>query len=713
MGTTQMEIKERIKSLPKVRSHDEMYPFNEETIVDSLIQETKISPEIALEIAYEVVEDIENSDMKFLTGGLIREMCGVKLGVKGMEKERIMYTKIGMPLYDITQIIQDPTKINSNANLMRNPETIAKLIHDEVMENYTLFRMPRKLGDAHLRGDIYIKDRDYFYTRDYCASWDPRQFLIQGLAPDGVDGKHSSYAVPAKHGEVAMNHAAIWLAAAQSNFAGGQGYFYFNVIMAPYMRGLSKKRVKQCAQQLVFVLTQQYVSRGGQVVFSSIDLTPGIPSVMKDVLVVKPGGVIGPETYGDYGEEVQALFDAFMDVFLEGDGKGKMLNYPKPNLILREEFMGKKYEASWLKAAELVIKFGTPYFENYLNWRKEIAAGCSSCCSHLWVADSEEDLEEFKTGNKVFGASQMVTPNFPRAAWIAQQYHGGEEKEFFNKIEEYLDLTKGVFLEKREAMRATMNNGNAPFYSQLKPNGKPLLEMHNRMYLIGTIGFNEMCEIMTGEPLHEPKGKKFALKVIRWLTKKSKAMEKEIGLEIAITRTPAESAAGRLALKDYRAYPGIRRFLKGTSEAPYYTNSLSVDFGADIALTERIETEAMFHPYLSGGALTHVYLGSLNNIKVEAMWKLIKKIAKDTLVSYFAFTRDLGFCEKCGETHPIKEIDVIEDEVVAICSNCGSDAVEIYSRITGYVQNLQSWNSAKRQEFLDRYRYDLDQPKTH
>lgn len=699
------ELNVRAKNFPKVRSHDEMHSFSVDNIVDSLILELGMKRDFAIEIAKEVMDDIEASNTKFLTGGLIREICGIKLGAKEMESERILYTRIGIPMYDITQIIQNPTALNTNANLMRNPETIAKIIHDEVMENYTLYRMPRKLGDAHLRGDIYIKDRDYFYTRDYCASWDPRQFLILGLAPDGLGGRHSSYAGPAKHAEVAINHAAIWLAAAQSNFAGGQGYFYFNTFLAPYMRGLTAKRIKQCAQQFVFVMTQQYVSRGGQVVFSSIDLTPGIPDILKDVPAVKPGGVIGPEVYGEYEDEAQALFDAFIEVFLEGDGKGKLLNYPKPNLILKKEFMTEKFEKSWLKAAELTLKFGTPYFENYLNWRSQIAAGCSSCCSHLWVAESPEELERFKTGNMVFGASQMVTPNFGRAAWIARQFGGGSEEAFFKKLEEYLDLCKEVFLEKKKAMETTLSNGNAPFYSQPKPNGRPLLEGENRMYLIGTLGFDEMCQIMVGKQLHQPDGKKFALKVIKWLVGKAKEMSKETGLDITITRTPAETAAGKLAQKDVRAFPGIRKFLKGTQEDPYYTNSVAVDYSADIGLMERIETEAMFHPYLSGGALTHIYLGDNGTIAPEALWKLTKHIAENTLIAYFAYTRDITQCFSCGYVGAAKSVDM--KTLIATCPKCGGTDTEIYSRITGYAQSLSSWGKAKQQEFRERHRYEL------
>lgn len=706
-----MQIKKDQKDLPKVRSKDEMQTFDIDTIIDSLVLETGINKNIAIEIAVEVVNKIKDSKLRFLTGALVREMCNTVMIERGMEKERLRYTRIGIPMYDITQIIENPSLKNSNANLLRNPETIAKIIHDEVMENYSLYYMPKRLGDAHLKGDIYIKDRDYFFTRDYCASWDPRQFLIGGLAPDGLGGKHSSYARPAKHAEVAINHAAIWLAAAQSNFAGGQGYFYFNAFIAPYMRGLTNKEIKQAAQQFIFVMTQQYVSRGGQVVFSSIDLTPGIPEVLKKVLAVKPGGIIGPETYEEYDIEAQKLFDAFMNVFIEGDGKGKMFNYPKPNLILKTEFMDPKYEKSWLLAAELTIKYGLPYFENYLSWRKDIAAGCSSCCSHLWVAKNPEELEKFKSGNMVFGASQMVTPNFARVAWLTKQFGDGKEEYFFDKLNEYLDLCKEVFLIKRDAVESLLKNNNTPFYTQPKPDGTPLINLHDRMYLIGTVGFNEMCEIMVDAPLHEPKGTAFAFKVLKFLNKRAKEISKETGLNIDITRTPAESAAGRLATKDAKAYPGIRKYLKGTPDNPYYTNSVAIDVAADIPLTDRIKIEGMFHPYLSGGALTHIYIGDIGNIDPAAMWGLIKKIAENTLNSYFVFTRDLCMCDSCGFTGPLNGKIKVTADMKAICPKCGGDA-EVYSRITGYLTNLSSWNKAKKQEFLDRHRYKLEDAET-
>ncbi len=145
---------------------------------------------------------------------------------------------------------------------------------------------------------------------------------------------HSSAAGPAQHLPVAVNHAAIWLAAAQSSLAGGQGLFYFNTFLAPYMKSLPYKKIKQAAQQLIFTLTQQYVARGGQVIFSSVDLTPGIPKIMRDVPAVLLGGKLTEQTYGDFEDEANQFFNAFMEVMIRGDMKGKGFNFPLFSFIL-------------------------------------------------------------------------------------------------------------------------------------------------------------------------------------------------------------------------------------------------------------------------------------------------------------------------------------------------------------------------------------------
>ncbi|MGV9103848.1 MAG: anaerobic ribonucleoside-triphosphate reductase, partial [Candidatus Thorarchaeota archaeon] len=142
----------------------------------------------------------------------------------------------------------------------------------------------------------------------------------------------------------------------------------------------------------------------------------------------------------------------------------------------------------------------------------------------------------------------------------------------------------------------------------------------------------------------------------------------------------------------------------------YYTNSTTLYVGADIPLSQRIKKEGMFHPYMDGGALTHVYLGEANP-DPDALWVLTRKIAEETLNSYWSFTKDILACPSCFHQEGIDwrnaEFSSVDDLSRIPCPKCGYVGVDIISRITGYLQSFSSWNSSKKQEFLDRHRYSV------
>jgi uncharacterized protein with PIN domain len=43
-----------------------------------------------------------------------------------------------------------------------------------------------------------------------------------------------------------------------------------------------------------------------------------------------------------------------------------------------------------------------------------------------------------------------------------------------------------------------------------------------------------------------------------------------------------------------------------------------------------------------------------------------------------------------------------------ICPDCGNHNVDVISRVTGYLSTVGGWNEAKKQEFEDRNRYDVN-----
>ena len=235
-----------------------------------------------------------------------------------------------------------------------------------------------------------------------CQDHDLRYLFYYGFMPDGK-GSSASVSAPAKRPEVAVLHAVKLLAAAQTNFAGGQGYYNFLTFLSPYFEGLSYESIYQYMQMFVYEMTQMMVARGGQTVFSSIQLSPGVPSLWWDVPVVYKGKVWNGEnnteriTYGKFEREVRLTFKALMEVMLGGDYWGKPFNFPKPEISIEPDFLNLSntitewnknnpdiptYEDLYKLSTELTIKYGTPYFDNQIPAYRGAGNGisCYQCC---------------------------------------------------------------------------------------------------------------------------------------------------------------------------------------------------------------------------------------------------------------------------------------------------------------------------------------------
>ena len=259
--------------------------------------------------------------------------------------------------------------------------------------------------DLFLKGDESTESHTFYTAQGIlihnCQDWDLRYFFYYGLMPDGV-GSQSSVAKPAKNAEVAFLHAVKAMGSAQTNFAGGQGFYNFLTFMAPYLEGKSYKEVKQLMQMFVYEMMQMMCARGGQTVFSSVQLSPGVPRLWKDKPVVAMGKIwngkqASLKTYGEFEKEVRLGFKALMDVMLEGDAWGKPFSFPKPEISLEPDFMKEDeefnkvhpelptYKELYRMTFELASKFGTPYFDNQLPEYRGAGEGIS--CYQCLAAD--------------------------------------------------------------------------------------------------------------------------------------------------------------------------------------------------------------------------------------------------------------------------------------------------------------------------------------
>ncbi len=572
--------------------------------------------------------------------------------------------------------------------------------------------------DIFLDGDG-SEESHAFYASDgilihNCQDWDLRYFFHYGLMPDGT-GTHTSVAGPAKHAEVAILHAAKVLGAAQTNFAGGQGFFNFTVFMAPYLKGFDSKKLHQTAQMFLYEMTQLYVARGGQPVFSSIQIESGVPKVWQDAPVVSHGKKWSDLRYGDLEDTVHAFAVALLEEYLKGDAMGKMFNFPKPEVVQRVRYWNdKEFEDVMLKAAELSAKFGSTYYDNMIPAYRggEDGVSCFQCCAYSFSEDGKSENFQKKVmfedgAHFSMGGMQVITVNLPRVAYKS----GRDDTKLIEVLKSTMDVAKDALMLKKETIKRQFERGLIPFASQRPRGAPPAVDIDNLSLTIGFVGMNELVEHMTEYEIHEdPSAQKLALKVLIEMDKIRKSYSEETGEKFSIARTPAESAAQRFAVADLIHYPKFaRELVKGdlenaismlneTKDIPvYYSNGAHVNVSAQIPLDQRLQIEQRFFPILKGGDIFHVWLGEANP-DPEALMKLNMRLARESWVGYWSHTKDITVCRDCG---------YVGGGLNSSCPTCGSVSVKNYSRITGYYQDVSSWNAAKRQELKERYRVRL------
>ena len=741
-----------VSAMPRVRTTDgHLLDWDRGAIAKQLLKETKLSeqfyksPGITAEEAEDIAKEVERRvrwmSVQYLSGPLVREIMNVVLLERHHAEWRNICTRVGTPVFD-AHLIDIGTGFESkeNANLQENAETSHKKKADKISKEQYLLLLPPYLADRHLAGDLHIHDLEYFGTRPFCQDWDLRYFLYYGLMPDGL-GTKASVAGPAKKPEVAILHAVKALGSAQTNFAGGQGFYNFLTFIAPYFEGKSYQEILQLMQMFVYEMTQMMVARGGQLVFSSVQLTPGVPKLWRDKPAVYAGRVwngSSPDaplkTYGSFEREVRLAFKALMEVMLAGDYWGKPFNFPKPEISIEPDFMKEDeaynaahpdlptYRDLYLLTFKLAAEYGTPYFDNQLPAYRGAGEGisCYQCCAYQFAATAESDSQFedkllFKDGKHFsMGSWQVVSLNCPRAAYLAR----GDDELLFEYLRELMDISVEIFKVKREWMNQIIKNHRMPFATQQPRDpitgekGSVAVGLEGLVYTIGVVGVNEMVQFHTGKQMHESRDAwKLAVRAMTEMEIYSKKLSQMHGMTIALARTPAETTAQRFAVSDliheeFREYAekvvkgdldAVKKKLHKTRDLPvYYTNGTHLPPSADVTIFERAKYEHVFFPIVDGGNIFHIFLGEAAP-DPQGLMDFGMRLSRETQIGYFTFSKDITVCLGCS---------MVSSGLKDSCPNCGSEDVDHISRITGYLQAVSGWNSAKRQELKDRKRYN-------
>ncbi|MDI6844204.1 MAG: anaerobic ribonucleoside-triphosphate reductase [Anaerosomatales bacterium] len=679
-----------IALLVATSSRQEIDSWDRSKIADSLVKETGVDRALAEEIALSVEDRIDRTNLLTVTTAIIREFVDLELLERGLTTTLKRHTHLGLPMWDVDQIITNANKENSNTT--HNPESINLTLAETILKEYALRKVfSEDVAEAHYVGDIHIHDLG-FIIRPYCGGHSLEYIKKYGLNLPNI----TSVSKPAKHAEVLIGHMVKMASALQAHYAGAVGWEAVNIFFAPYLVGKTEEELDQLAQMLIFEFNQLAGARGSQVVFTDFNLYFNVPRHFADTPAIGPGGVYTGKTYKDYEKEAQAFLRAMFNVYMRGDAHGKTFVFPKPLLHINDDFFNTPGHEEFLDlACAVASKQGITYF--VFDRGDEVTV--SQCC-RLKLKLSEEQLQETSTPERMrFSALQNVTINLPRIAYKAN----GNDQALFMELNKALELVAKAHIQKREFIRGLLDLGSeGPLgLLTLDLDGSPYLNMDRLTYLAGLIGLNELVQVHTGQQLHESdEALRFGLKVVAAMNLKCRELSERYGIHLVLEETPAESAGYRLAKLDLKYWPTqAASVIKGDPSTGhcYYTNSVHLAVDAPIDYIERVEKQSRFHPLIEAGAIVHVWLGE-SEPDPQAIKSFVVKTFRNTQCAQIAFSPEFTVCETCRRT---------SRGLKTQCPLCGSLDVYGVTRIVGYFSKVQTWNRSKVAELYDRVRTDL------
>ena len=311
----------------------------------------------------------------------------------------------------------------------------------------------------------------------------------------------------------------------------------------------------------------------------------------------------------------------------------------------------------------------------------------SSCCrlqsnvESIIAAMKEENTNLIGGSSLKVGSFGVTTINLPRIALDTK----GNESEFVKILEERVVECIKMNHARRELIKANIEREQLLLYKY------NFISLENQYSTVGILGFYE-CVNFFGLDILSEDGKAFGIKILEVIKKVIDEKVKKLGYKINCEQIPGESTASKFAEAD--------RLLDKQESVPLYSNQF-IPLVKNADLIDRIELQATFEHYMSGGSILHVNVGEKIKSK-EVMKKLISFTIKKG-VKYHAINYFFAKCSHKDSNN--KDAAHITVSVGDTCPICGSSIKDRFSRIVGFIVPLSAMQEERRKEFLDRKKY--------
>lgn len=632
--------------------------------------------------------------MLCLQGGLIVETVKIKHKYLLDLKENSHSDSLAMHIVDqalpeikqrlLGLIQRERTLVNENANKdSRVYNTQRDLTAGVIAKSVGLAMLPKRVANAHQKGDIHVHDLDYhpFAPMTNCCLIDFKTMFERGfqIGNAQVESPKSINTAAAQMAQIIANVA--------SSQYGGTTANRVDELLAPYAqlnyeKNLSmvsewvddqekqkefakmqtKKEIHDAMQSLEYEINTLYTSQG-QTPFTTLGFGLGTSwierEIQKSILEIRIAGL---------GKEKRtAIFPKLVYTLKDGVNlKASDPNYDIKQLAL--ECATKRMYPDVLmydKIVELTGSFKAPM-------------GCRSFLQG-W---KDENGKEVNEGRLNLG---VVTLNLPR---IAIESHGNLQ-DFWRIFEERLEVVSEALIYRVNRVKEALPE-NAPIIYQhgafghyLKNNDSVDVLFRNRRATVslGYIGLYEVTTRFYGSEWEvNPEAKAFTLEIMRRLKEQTNQLSDQYGYQFSVYSTPSESLTDRFCRMDKEKFGSITDI----TDKDYYTNSFHYDVRKHPNPFEKIDFEKDYPVFASGGFIHYCeYPNMRQNPKaLEAVWDY----AYDK-IGYLGTNTPIDHCFECQF-----EGDFLPTEHGFKCPHCGNsnpETCDVVKRTCGYLGNPQ------------------------
>ena len=725
-------------------------------IVSHLRSTGKISDDVSVSVAKTVEKQIINSGLKSVSTKLIREMVNNELAERGMKEELKDLSSYSIPKDFINNLMFSKSVENSNIG-NNNPEAVNLGIAEMVLKQWALDTIySKEVKQAHENGEIYVHDLGYPH-RVYCSSHSLeyiKKYGLVGLLNLNTESK------PAKSASVLTGHLNTYLASMQSNYAGALGIAYINIMYAPLLEGLDAKQLKQVAQELIFNGSQNAFNRGNQTLFLDFNIHSGVPSYLKDVPAIGPGGRYMLRKRD--GSRV----NLFEEVRKEKNYKHNLMDLyeisgENKRLVLREIYDSKKEEIVYddkikgdlLKNGEHVVTYGDyekmsrdfailllevwkegdkhgrifefpkcdfhvsdetfkdkDQYEVFLKACELASVNGStyfvfdrdavtlSACCRLRTTISDKYVMRHPESMRFCGF-QNITINIPQAAYRASRKGDKSLDGIKKELDAALELAVKAHLQKKEKTKDFMSAPGKPLWQigKIACDGKPYVDLEASTYIVGLIGVNDAVRFIIGKELHESdEAMSMGLKIINYMFLKMKQFTEKYGLKFSLEESPAESCSRKLAKIDSVSFKEESTGIIRGDDDNIYYTN-SVHLSAE-APVSLVERIKKQSKFHSMIESGAIIHAFVGEEKpsIESIAKLVKNTFLTTQSAQLTISPEFTYCNDCS--HNMRGL---KDN----CDKCGSKNVYHETRIVGYFSKIENWNKSKRHgELIARHK---------